>query len=307
MASGTETGTVVISDGAGIQIVALSGTGTTAAQPNLSPASLNFGGVVMGQTSAAKTITLQNNGNQTLTIKGIAASGDFAQTNNCPPLLAATGSCAISVTFTPTVAGNLSGAVTLTDSASSSPQTVPLSGTGQNFSVSSFTTSETVVPGGGANYLLSVAPEGGLTGTASLSCSGAPTNSTCTVTPSSVTLTGSGYASATLQVTTTAPSAAPPLAPNAPLWPPATLWLTLAGCLAALATMTLIRGRRKLPSRWALGLALLGVMLWASCGGGPAPALPVSSGGTPAGTYTLAVTGTSGSLTHSITVSLNVQ
>jgi hypothetical protein len=57
-------------------------------------------------------------------------AGDFAQTNTCGSSVAAGGNCTISVTFTPTSAGTRTGAVTVTDNASGSPQTVSLSGTG---------------------------------------------------------------------------------------------------------------------------------------------------------------------------------
>jgi hypothetical protein len=98
----------------------------------LSPSSLNFGNQNVGTTSAAQNVTLTNSGNASLSISSIVARGDFAQTNTCPVggNLAAGSKCAISVTFTPSVAGMRNGAVTITDSASNSPQTGSLSGTG---------------------------------------------------------------------------------------------------------------------------------------------------------------------------------
>src|SRR5207247_5512899 len=59
--------------------------------------------------------------------------GDFGQTNNCPlsPSTLATGAtCTINVTFTPTATGTRSAILTVTDSASNSPQTSGVSGTG---------------------------------------------------------------------------------------------------------------------------------------------------------------------------------
>jgi hypothetical protein len=47
-----------------------------------------------------------------------------------PNTLGAGASCAISVTFTPTTLGTRTGTLTITDSASTSPQTAALSGTG---------------------------------------------------------------------------------------------------------------------------------------------------------------------------------
>ena len=56
-----------------------------------------------------------------LDITSIVASGDFAQTNDCPATVAPAGFCTLSVTFTPTAAGTRTGAVTITDNASGQP------------------------------------------------------------------------------------------------------------------------------------------------------------------------------------------
>jgi hypothetical protein len=62
----------------------------------------------------------------------ITVSGNFGQTNNCPlgSTLAASGTCTITVTFSPTTQGSLSGSVSVYDDAQNSPQAVSLSGTG---------------------------------------------------------------------------------------------------------------------------------------------------------------------------------
>ena len=62
-----------------------------AAVPNaaLSPSTLTFATQLMGTTSSSQAITLTNSGTAALAISSIAASGDFAQTNNCGTLLAA--------------------------------------------------------------------------------------------------------------------------------------------------------------------------------------------------------------------------
>jgi hypothetical protein len=94
----------------------------------LSSSSLSFSGQSVSTTSPPQSITLTNTGNGTLTNLTITASGDFAQTNNCTSSVDASGSCTINVTFTPTADGKRTGALTLTDSASDSPQTVNLNG-----------------------------------------------------------------------------------------------------------------------------------------------------------------------------------
>jgi hypothetical protein len=87
----------------------------------------------VGTTSASQPVTLTNNGTAALTITTIAASGDFAQTNNCPgslPATAGSNTCTINVTFTPTATGTRNGMLSVTDNASGSPHTVGLSGNG---------------------------------------------------------------------------------------------------------------------------------------------------------------------------------
>jgi hypothetical protein len=96
-----------------------------------SPTTLNFGFLQVGLTSAAQTVTVSNVSNHSVTFTSTAASGDFSQSNNCPGTLPMNQSCTISVSFTPTVAGARSGAVTLKDNSPGSPQqTIALNGTG---------------------------------------------------------------------------------------------------------------------------------------------------------------------------------
>jgi hypothetical protein len=103
-----------------------SGGGTVA----LSPTSVSFGSVTVGSSSAAQKVTLSNGTSSTMTIGSIATSGNFTQTNTCGTSLAAGGSCTISVTFKPTSSGSSTGTLSVTDSASNSPQSASLSGTG---------------------------------------------------------------------------------------------------------------------------------------------------------------------------------
>jgi len=96
---------------------------------NLSANSLSFGDEVEGSASETLLITLTNSGTAALTITSIAASANFAETNNCGSSLAAGADCAINVTLAPNTTGSLTGTVTITDNAAGSPQTVSLKGT----------------------------------------------------------------------------------------------------------------------------------------------------------------------------------
>jgi hypothetical protein len=85
----------------------------------------------VGTTSPSKPLTVTNGGGTTVTITGIAMTGDFAQTNTCGASLAAHATCGINVTFKPTAKGTRNGTLTLQDNATNNPQIVNLSGTGK--------------------------------------------------------------------------------------------------------------------------------------------------------------------------------
>lgn len=90
----------------------------------------------VGTPSPGKSVSLSNYNPSSMSISSIATSGDFSQTHTCGGSLAAyvpgksVPSCTIIVTFKPTAAGPSTGTLTVTDSDSSSPQTVQLSGVG---------------------------------------------------------------------------------------------------------------------------------------------------------------------------------
>jgi hypothetical protein len=113
------------------QTAPLIGTGTAA---SLSPPNLVFTAQAVGTTSPVQTITLNNAAAAALTITGIAITGtnaaDFVETNTCGGGIAARASCTVSVTFKPTATGSRAAAVSVTDNGGASPQSVPLTGTG---------------------------------------------------------------------------------------------------------------------------------------------------------------------------------
>lgn len=98
------------------------------------PNNLPFGQQPLGTSSAPMTVTLTNTASVTLDITGITIGGsdpaDFSQTSTCGSTVNPGASCTISVTFAPQAGGSRSAALTITDSAPDSPQTVPLSGVG---------------------------------------------------------------------------------------------------------------------------------------------------------------------------------
>jgi probable HAF family extracellular repeat protein len=132
-ASGTRTAALSVSDSAAgtPQTVSLTGVGTTA---KLSPTSLNFGSINSGSVSASKSVTLTNVGSSTLSISALAITGtnalEFNETSNCGLSLLAGASCNMSVVFSPRATNKRTAALSVTDNAAGSPQSVGLTGTG---------------------------------------------------------------------------------------------------------------------------------------------------------------------------------
>ncbi len=110
--------------------VALSGTGATATA--LSTTAWNFGGVLVGIPSAAKTFTLFNYELTPITISPLSVSAPYSITGGtCGTTLAASSSCTILVTLTPTAPGAVPATtLAVTTNAPNSPLTLTLSGTG---------------------------------------------------------------------------------------------------------------------------------------------------------------------------------
>jgi len=119
--------------------IALSGTGLTP-PVTLSAASLSFGSVDEGATSASQTVVVTNSGTAAVTITSIALTGtnasSFVFANSCGTSLAVGATCTIHGHFAPTVTGALTAAIKITDSAITSPQSIALSGTGVTLLVS---------------------------------------------------------------------------------------------------------------------------------------------------------------------------
>jgi hypothetical protein len=115
----------------GPQTLSLNGDGgESGANATLSATSLIFGDQETGTTSPAQGVRLSNYGTATLSITSITASTNFGETNNCIPTLASGASCTLNVTFAPSQTGDLTGTLSVADSAADSAQTVSLSGTG---------------------------------------------------------------------------------------------------------------------------------------------------------------------------------
>jgi hypothetical protein len=133
--TGTQTGTVTITDSAPTSPQAIAVRGTGVLPVTLVPVSVAFGQVAVGTSSAAKVSTLTNNEKASIGITSVAITGahpgDYSQTNTCGSTLAAGAQCTISVTFTPQAGGSRPASVTVTDTGTNSPQVLPVVGTGK--------------------------------------------------------------------------------------------------------------------------------------------------------------------------------
>ncbi len=303
------TATVNDTDAGSPHFVTLSGTGGAIIGPavSLSPTSLIFAGQALGGTSPAQIVTLTNAGSSPLTVTSVTPSGDFADTTTCVTVspIAANGTCTISVTFKPTVAGARSGAITIVDNAPGSPHTVGLSGTGTGatFSLivqSGTATTLTVNPGDTAIFFLTLTGNGGFTGTVGLGCSSSQSSITCSVSPTSVTLTPGGSTVTAITLNTFCSWGAPrmPL-PWDQLRGIPGLWLAAGLGLILLA----LAARKNRGARIAVPIAMLVLLAIAGCSGG----VSGPSGRTPAGTYNLTITATSQGATQSTNVTLIVK
>ncbi len=318
-------GTLVITDNAmnSPQSVPLSGT-TLVPQTtvSVSPTSLMFPATTQGTTSAAMTVTVTNTStNQSqIFFSGISASGPFAisggscevTSDGGPPGIAVGASCTIGVTFTPAGTDPSSGTLTIADNAVDSPQTVALSGT--TLIPTSFTltvggnggSTATILPGDTVVYPIILTGSEGATGTVDLTCTPSTPTITCNVTPTSVPLDGTTSIHTGISVITFC-SWTPPLGgpsePNGKFGDPRRLAIPIGSLLGLLLMMVLLaRSNRR---RWAPALAAVvfltvGIAGCKSLAKGP-------NGATPAGTYTLTLTGTLNGQSQSIPLTLIVK
>jgi ASPM-SPD-2-Hydin domain-containing protein/centrosomal CEP192-like protein/HYDIN/CFA65/VesB family protein len=109
----------------------VSGSGVVGSEIVASPASVAFGNVIVGN-SQTMSVLVTNSGGSTVTISNAAATGTGFSFNGptLPATLTAGQSATFNAVYTPTVAGNSSGNLTITSDASNPTLTVPLTGVG---------------------------------------------------------------------------------------------------------------------------------------------------------------------------------
>ena len=300
---------------------------------------INFPTTTVGQSSLPAAPSLQNIGNQPLTLDSFTgvttgqATSSFATSSyfitcDLSSPLAPEAYCTLGIEFTPTVAGSLIGFMNIADNsmnaiAPNNVQQIPLSGTGTapaappNVSIALSPSSLPVTPGASGSLQVTLTPSGNYAGTVTLACSGLPSKATCAFSPSSVIFTSSSSAAQTVTLTVATTAATAALRPYAPFGsqskgslPILATVFWLPGLLAAGAGLRKRKSGVTSHAHHMLVLLVLlaGVGLLTACGSSSGSSTSASTPGTPAGTSTVTVTvsGTN-SLSNSATFTLIVQ
>jgi hypothetical protein len=259
------------------QIIVATGTAPAPSAPAFifEPAVVNFSPVTVGQNSVVQ-ITIYSTGSVPLTVSSLAVSGDNSfteQSSTCSSSLPPGQTCFVYVEFAPGGASTFTGVLTLDGNVSG---TVALSGTGTGTAAPTIAVtppSQSGQPGGTFTYTVASNAS-----QVSVSCATIPA-ATCSI--------NKGI----LSVQTTAPSAASVFGMR---------WLLPLG-LCALALICVPRRARR-TVLCATALAVCG-----ACGGSGSMSKPAVVNGTPAGSYTVAVTATVGSMQTMTDVRLVIQ
>lgn len=285
--------------------VPLNGSGTLTSALSVSPTSVVFGGVGVGLTSSAVTLTYSNSSSYSIAAPVFTFSDahfSIAQ-NNCGSALAGGGSCTVTVIFVPTAVGSSSGTLTATSSTVTNPAVASLSGIGFDFAASvSGYSSKTVAAGTAATYNIDFNTLSGVTGTYTYTyaCGTLPGKAACSFSSGSTTTVAGTSGEVTLTVSTgTAKTSA--------LQPGVSPWQRTLPLLCGLLLLPLgWRRRRHLLTLFVLLMVVLGLATSCASAGLSGSSGSSSSGTTPTGTYTIPVTVTSTGISHTVSLTLIV-
>jgi hypothetical protein len=310
------------------------GTLTPAGSPTatFTPSSMDFGSVDIGASSSGHGYLVSSGTGPLVT--SMSTTGDFAiapgtDCPNAPNPLAAGSTCFVYVTFTPTAAGDRSGALTFTGNVPSGSQSVPLHGVGiqQDFTISAnpstinmqqgspnptSTISTTIVGAAGTVVLSAMSNDPGISASFSPSSITAGASSIMTIVIASTVAPGyygvrvfgtegsvSHYVDVSLHIV-------PP--PDFTITAsPASLTFAQGDSATAGINTTAINGAAAVSLSASVTQAGPSALLATSIPAGSSTVLTVSAGfGIAPGTYTVTVTGVEGSFTHSATVTVTI-
>jgi uncharacterized repeat protein (TIGR01451 family) len=294
--------------------VALAVTGASSPNPVGIGNQATFTYTIKNSTSAVATNLIFVD---SLPISGATFASISSTPGACTTVVNATVTCSIGtlgIGATATVKVNLTPTATglLTNSATVQANGAAAGGASASVNVVDFTlgispTTAAVVAGNSATFQVQVGNPSGQTSffpdAVSLSCSaGVPTGAGCTFSTNPLTLTSTSAISSTLTLTTTARPVTTGRLQKLRTWYAAILPITGLTFLG----LGLGTARRR---RWLIGIfavlvfGLAGLQL--ACSGSSGGTTPPA--GTPAGTYPITLTGTSGSASHAVRMTLVVQ
>jgi hypothetical protein len=282
-------------------------------------------------TSYTATVTPSGGftGTVTFSVSGLPA-GAAAAFN--PTSVAGSGSSTMNVTTrstTPT--GSYALTITGTSGALSHTASVTLVVTAPvtpDFSLSASPASQSVVEGAGTSYTVTITPSGGFTGSVTLSASGLPAGAAASFAPNPATSTST----MTVTTATTTPAGTYPLTitgVSGTLSHTASVTLVVTASAAGNFSLSATPASQSIPAgasttytinitrtggfTGGVTLSAAGVPAGATATFSPNPATGASStltvatsSSTPVNTFTITITGTSGTLSHPTTVSLTV-
>jgi sugar lactone lactonase YvrE len=157
-------------------------------EPNadLSLPSLNFPASPIGVASQPMSFTDKDTGSDDLVYSSTTISGPFAYVNPMPCTETAPSlKCEWQVVFTPTGYGVETGKANIYDNAYGYPdQLLYLAGSGPDYTITANPNSLTISPGNNGNSTITLTPVAGFNQPVNLTCTGAPSGTTCVPSPS---------------------------------------------------------------------------------------------------------------------------
>ena len=306
--------------GAASATTALTGTGAQPAGVLISPQTLApFGTIGVGQPAKPVLLTITNPGTLAA-LTGLSVSVDATGTANgfglsanmCGGTLAAGASCSVSVTFTPTMAGSLSGSLSIASGNGGSPARLQLAGVGFDFQLTLVgASSANVTQGQTAYYTLALTTLGGSGGTFNFACGTLPTEALCVFNPAQLAVLP---ANVTGNVVLGISTGAPTVASREKVSGSDQRALLLCGVVLF---PLLWRRRKNWREIWLLFALIAGLVSgMSSCtssggssgsgGSGGSGGQQQTGGGTPTGSYVVTVTASVNGVVHSSNVTLVV-
>jgi hypothetical protein len=312
------------------------GCGTTTPDFSLSPVPSTQTVTVGAIATYTATVTPLNgfSGTVGLTVSGCPANTTCTLNPTSVAVPPAQSSTLTVQTTSTTATGTYTLTITGTSGSLVHTTSVTLVVVSPDFSITATPSSQAVVVGATASYTAKLAALNGFTGTVALTVTGCPANTACTLKPTSVTLPPGQNSTLTVKTTSTTPGGTYTLTitgTSGTLVHSATVKLVVKAPDFSISSGTsLLRIKPGGTAKYALtitpltgfsgsvSLTVAGLPSNSSGAFSPNPVTltyPKTSSSTltvstttsvPAGTYTLTITGTSGSLTHSITVTLVV-